>query len=189
LSPTRATRQLAYILAYLLGIVVTPHSSHESHCAVEAALADTCVGKFACAPVTETGRWQRRPKKSADETGTHVDLEEITSDVTNCRLHPNGIGRKQQTLSRRSRSASWRRPVPKMGTSQFNIDNGTAAFGAMPGFVASPAGASWSEVSDSKEALTPAEINRVAIISGPIGVLIKCANVSSRCCLDTSLQC
>ena len=73
--------------------------------------------------------------------------------------------------------------MPKMGTSQFNIDNGTAAFGAMPGFV------SWSEVSDSKEALTPAEINRVAIISGPIGVLIKCASVSSRCCLDTSLQC
>ena len=79
--------------------------------------------------------------------------------------------------------------MPQMGTSQFNIFFSTTElrpFLAMPGFVSSPAGA---EVSDSKEALTPAEINRVAIISGPIGVLIKGANVSSPCCLDTSLQC
>jgi hypothetical protein len=31
---------------------------------------------------------------------THVDLEEMRSDVTNCHPHPIGIGREQQKSSR-----------------------------------------------------------------------------------------
>jgi hypothetical protein len=49
---------------------------------------------------------------AADETvtGTHVDLEEMMPDVTNCHPHPIGIEREQQQSSREAEVILDRRP-------------------------------------------------------------------------------
>ena len=39
-------------------------------------------------------------KNVKDKIRTHVDLEEMRSDVTNCHPHPIGFGREQQKSSR-----------------------------------------------------------------------------------------
>jgi hypothetical protein len=41
---------------------------------------------------------------------THVDLEEMRSDVTNCHPHPIGIEREQQKSSREAEADREQRP-------------------------------------------------------------------------------